>query len=293
MNRPAQPGIRLQKFLADKGISSRRKIEVWIFEGKIRVDGRLAQLGDRVTAHSRISIDGKPLRGKTETTVSRVLVYNKPEGEISTRDDPAKRTTVFRNLPKLRGERWVVVGRLDINTRGLLLFTNNGVLANRLMHPEFGLEREYLCRVFGKVDDAGLETLRQGVELDGELVRFQQVKRQRGEGRNTWYSVIVTEGKYREVRRIWESIGCQVSRLMRVRYGSIVLPKTLKQGEWIELKPAQIDKMMKRDQPDDSEAEMPKVKNKPTLQDKSDRVSPAGKTGGKPKRRSGGGRRAR
>jgi len=277
MQRPQQKGIRLQKFLADRGISSRRKIEVWIEQGKIRVDGRVAQPGDRVTRHSRISIDGKPLRGNTGPRVTRILVYNKPEGEISTRDDPGKRDTVFRRLPRLRVARWVVVGRLDINTRGLLLFTNNGDVANRLMHPEFGLEREYLCRVFGNVSDNDLERLRGGVMLDDQMVNFKEVRRQRGEGRNTWFSVVVTEGKYREVRRLWQSVGCQLSRLVRVRYGNIVLPKGLRQGEWAELKSIQISRLLKQENHPDREAQAADLSDI-ARQDQTRRISPGGRS---------------
>ena len=258
-------GVRLQKHLADRGISSRRKIETLITEQKIRIDGRIAILGDRVTPLSKISINGRPVRGHATPQYARVILYNKPEGEISTRDDPGKRTTVFNKLPKIKGARWIAIGRLDINTRGLLLFTNNGQLANQLMHPAFGLEREYLCRVFGKVDDDALNALMDGVELDGELVKFLQVKRQRGEGSNTWFSVIVGEGKYREVRRMWESVGCQVSRLMRVRYGTVTLPKNLRQGEWIELKSAEVSKLFDGVTPPDSETDNTEsaVENKP------------------------------
>ncbi len=241
---PQRSGIRLQKFLAERGMGSRRKIEGWIAEGKIRVDGHQAQLGDRVDENAKISIDGRPLRGKAQVRTSRVIIYNKPEGEICSRDDPAKRPTVFRHLPKLKGERWVIVGRLDINTRGLLLFTNKGELANQLMHPEFGLEREYLCRIFGKVEASTMTRLTQGVELDGEIIRFQELKRNRGEGSNTWYTVVVTEGKNREVRRLWESVGCRVSRLVRVRYGTTRLPKNLRQGECLELKEAEISRLL-------------------------------------------------
>lgn len=243
-----QPDIRLQKFLADRGLGSRRKIETWITEGRVRIDGKLAQLGDRVNEKTRISIDGRPIRGKQSQKSSRVLLYNKPEGEICSRNDPGRRPTVFRNLPRLRGERWVVVGRLDINTRGLLLFTNNGDLANQLMHPGSDLEREYLCRIFGRVDDAGVERLRSGIDLDGTEVHFKSVKRQRGEGSNTWYSVVVTEGKYREVRRMWEAVGCRVSRLVRVRYGNIILPRNLRQGEWTELKPGAVNRLLESEE---------------------------------------------
>jgi len=232
------PGIRLQKFLADKGYGSRREIEGWITEGKIKVDGKVAQLGDRVSEQNRISVEGRVIRKRVDPVKARVLVYNKPEGEICSRDDPGKRPTVFKHLPRLRGSRWVIVGRLDINTRGVLLFTNNGDLANQLMHPAYGLEREYLCRVFGKVEESAIAKLQDGINLDGETTRFLQVKRQRGEGSNTWYNVIVGEGKYREVRRMWEAVGCRVSRLVRIRYGNVVLPRNLRQGEWSELKPA-------------------------------------------------------
>jgi len=248
MPESAQRGIRLQKYLADKGLGSRRKIETWITEGRIRIDGRAAQLGDRVTEQSRISVNGRPLQRRVDARQTRVIMYNKPEGEICSRDDPGDRPTVFRRLPKLKGSRWVVVGRLDLNTRGLLLFTNNGDLANQLMHPEFGLEREYLCRVFGNVDDAAIRQLTEGIVLDGETAKFLSVKRQRGEGRNTWYNVVVAEGRYREVRRMWESVGCRVSRLVRVRYGSVVLPKTLRQGGIMQLKPTAVSKLSGDDQ---------------------------------------------
>jgi len=242
--RPARPiGVRLQKFLADRGVGSRRRIESWIEEGRIRVDGRAAELGQRVTETSRISVDGRPIRTRAAVGKTRVILYNKPEGEICSRDDPGKRPTVFRKLPKLRGERWVIVGRLDINTRGLLLFTNNGDLANDLMHPSTGLEREYLCRVFGQVSPESLEALVSGVELDGHRAAFSSVHKQRGEGSNTWYSVVITEGKYREVRRMWEAVGCRVSRLVRVRYGGATLSRKLRQGEWEELKPAEIARL--------------------------------------------------
>ena len=247
--RPKRPGIRLQKFLADRGLGSRRKIERWITDGRISVDGRRAQLGDRVNERSKIKIDGRHIRGDISQTSSRVLLYNKPEGEICSRSDPEKRPTVFRNLPKQRGARWVAVGRLDINTRGLLLFTNNGDLANRLMHPGSELEREYLCRIFGKVDENAIERLKSGIQIDGTWIKFKRIKRQRGEGSNTWYNVVVTEGKYREVRRLWEAVDCRVSRLVRIRYGNVTMPKNLKQGEWTELKPSAITRLLEPGSP--------------------------------------------
>ena len=257
MAKPSRTGERLHKHLADLGVESRRTIERWIEQGKIKVNGRVAQLGDKVDSHSRITVDGRPLRSKPNPRPRqpRVILYNKPEGEISTRKDPGNRPTVFRHLPGLKGERWVAVGRLDINTRGLLLFTNDGELANRLMHPRFGMEREYLCRVYGRVNADSLQRLKTGVMLDRKRVRFERVRRQRGQGddggnsgggqpRNSWYSVVVSEGKYREVRRMWEAVGCRLSRLIRVRYGDVILPKTLKPGQWRELKPTAISGLM-------------------------------------------------
>ncbi len=236
-------GERLHKRLAGLGVESRRAIEGWIEQGKISVDGRVAQLGDKVGPHSRIRVHGRPLPLQPAPARPRVILYHKPEGEISTRKDPRNRPTVFRRLPKLKGERWVAVGRLDINTRGLLLFTNDGGLANRLMHPRFNVEREYLCRVYGKVRADAVKRLQEGIPLEGKAVRFQRVRRREqgdGAGRNVWYSVVVSEGRYREIRRMWEAVGCRLSRLIRVRYGDVVLPRTLKPGQWRELKPAAV-----------------------------------------------------
>lgn len=246
-----QPKERLQKYLANRGIASRRTIESWIELGYIKIDGRLAKLGDQVNDSTAISIRGKPLRAKPVTHQVRVLVYNKPEGQICTRRDPQKRPTVFQNLPKLKGERWVVVGRLDINSRGLLLFTNDGQLANKLMHPASELEREYMCRVFGRISPEMLEQLMLGVEMDGQVVRFHQVQYLSGEGQNHWYSVVVKEGKYREVRRMWEAIGGKVNRLIRTRYGLITMPKTLRMGHYVELSQKEIAKLWPTSKQDD------------------------------------------
>ena len=245
MATPSRTGERLHKHLADLGVESRRAIERWIEQGKIKVDGRVAQLGDKFQPGSRITVDGRPLKATPASGRHRVILYHKPEGEISTRKDPEQRPTVYQNLPKLKGERWVAVGRLDINTCGLILFTNDGELANRLMHPRFGMEREYLCRVYGRVNVDALQRLEKGIILDRKRVRFQRVRRHEhgkseNQSRNRWYSVVVGEGKYREVRRMWAAVGCQLSRLMRVRYGDVVLPKTLKPGQWVELKPTEV-----------------------------------------------------
>ena len=235
---------RLQKYLSRIGIASRRRIESWIAEGRISVDGKIAKPGERAGPGSHISIDGRPvrvrsaLRGAAAST--RVILYNKPEGEICSRSDARGRPSVFRRLPALRRGRWISVGRLDINTRGLLLFTNDGDLAHRLMHPSSSIEREYLCRVYGDVSAAMLDSLREGRTVDGRTVKFLRIRRARGEGRNTWFSVVVAEGRYREVRRLWESVGCTVSRLNRIRYGDIVLPRGLRPGDWVELDPGPV-----------------------------------------------------
>ncbi len=253
-------GERLQKVLAARGFGSRRQIEGWISQGRIAVDGKTAQCGDRVTPRSTISIDGKPVRTGPSKTPQRVLLYNKPEGEICARSDPSGRAIVFRNLPLLKGERWIAVGRLDINTRGLLLFTNDGGLAHHLMHPGMGLEREYLCRIFGKPSPSALQKLQGGVQIDGSLLRFHQIRKRPGMNANCWYSVIVKEGKYREVRKMWEAVGCQVSRLARIRYGKIALPRGLKPGTWLELRPPEIRHLANN--PDKGKVLQPKILRK-------------------------------
>ncbi|MEM7195670.1 MAG: pseudouridine synthase [Pseudomonadota bacterium] len=245
MSKARQPGERLQKYLSSIGVGSRRKVDSWIAEGRVRVNGQVAQPGIRVTEKSRISIDGKPVRARAAESKTRFIIYNKPEGEICTRSDPQNRPTVFRQLPRLKGERWVVVGRLDINTRGLLLFTNSGSAANRLMHPSNMVEREYLCRVFGEVNKQTVERLLEGIAIDGRKSSFLKVKRQRGEGRNTWYKVVLTQGRYREVRRLWEKVGCQVNRLVRIRYGPVELPRSLRQGQWSELSAGEVNRLMR------------------------------------------------
>ncbi len=229
---------KLQKVLARAGHGSRREIETMIEAGRVSVDGKVAKLGDRVevTPAMKIRLDGHVLSIKeSEEVVCRVLAYYKPEGELCTRSDPEGRPTVFDRLPKLRGSRWVAVGRLDVNTSGLLLFTTDGELANRLMHPSREVEREYAVRVFGQVDDAKVKQLSKGVQLEDGPAAFRTISFQGGEGLNQWYNVTLTEGRNREVRRLWEAVGVQVSRLIRVRYGDIDLPKGLPRGGWAEL----------------------------------------------------------
>ncbi|MCX8955944.1 23S rRNA pseudouridine(2605) synthase RluB [Erwinia psidii] len=229
---------KLQKVLARAGHGSRREIETMISSGRVSVDGKIATLGDRVEPSKalKIRIDGHLISVAESTEeVCRVLAYYKPEGELCTRNDPEGRPTVFDRLPKLRGARWIAVGRLDVNTCGLLLFTTDGELANRLMHPSREVEREYAVRVFGQVDDDKLKQLSRGVQLEDGPAAFKTLKFSGGEGINQWYSVTLTEGRNREVRRLWESVGVQVSRLIRTRYGDIDLPKGLPRGGWTEL----------------------------------------------------------
>ncbi|MGM3193487.1 23S rRNA pseudouridine(2605) synthase RluB [Dickeya dadantii subsp. dieffenbachiae] len=229
---------KLQKVLARAGHGSRREIESMIEAGRISVDGKIATLGDRVevTRATKIRIDGHVVSVReTEESVCRVLMYYKPEGELCTRSDPEGRPTVFDRLPRIQGYRWVAVGRLDVNTSGLLLFTTDGELANRLMHPSREVEREYAVRVFGEVGDDKIRQLSKGVQLEDGPAAFRSIRYQGGEGLNQWYNVTLTEGRNREVRRLWEAVGVQVSRLIRVRYGDIQLPKGLPRGGWMEM----------------------------------------------------------
>lgn len=235
---------KLQKVLARAGLGSRREIEQLIAQGRVQVNGEPAKLGDRVTGQERIRFNGRLVpREKLVADSRKVLMYHKPVGEISTRDDPEGRATVFDNLPKLGSGRWISIGRLDLNTLGLLLFTNDGELANRLMHPSWAQEREYAVRIFGEVSNDVLKRLQTGVELEDGPAKFESITVRGGEGGNQWFHVTIREGRRREVRRLWESQGVQVSRLIRVRYGPISLPKDLPRGKWRFLEPEQVDAM--------------------------------------------------
>ncbi|MBI6436071.1 23S rRNA pseudouridine(2605) synthase RluB [Proteus mirabilis] len=238
MSDKSQRTEKLQKILARSGHGSRREIEGYLQEGRISIDGVKAKLGDRIDANStaKIRLDGRILSiCEAQKDVCRVLAYYKPEGELCTRSDPQGRPTVFQRLPRLNSARWIAVGRLDVNTSGLLLFTTDGELANRLMHPSREVEREYAVRVFGEIDDAKIRQLTRGVQLEDGPASFRSVSYRGGEGINQWYNVSLTEGRNREVRRMWEAVGVQVSRLIRVRYGDIDLPKGLPRGGWVEL----------------------------------------------------------
>jgi 23S rRNA pseudouridine2605 synthase len=235
---------KIQKVLARVGLGSRRAMEDLILEGRVSVNGHIAKLGDRVSENDQLRVDGRPVKfDSAEESRRRMILYYKPEGEVCTRTDPQGRPTVFDNLPRLKNERWVAIGRLDINSQGLLLFTTDGDFANSLMHPSSGVEREYAVRVHGEVTDQMLENLTTGVQLLDGVARFDEIVDAGGEGTNHWYHVILREGRKREVRRMWETQGVQVSRLIRVRYGSIHLPRSLKAGRWIEVEKEAIDEL--------------------------------------------------
>ncbi|WP_394260876.1 23S rRNA pseudouridine(2605) synthase RluB [Moraxella boevrei] len=235
---------KLQKALARLGLGSRRQMEIVIQEGRVSVNGQVAKIGDRVGQGDEIRVDGRQLRYTAENEKRRrILMYYKPEGEICSSHDPEGRPTVFERLPPLSHDRWVMVGRLDINSTGLLLFTNDGELAHRLMHPSNEVEREYAVRVMGEVTPEILQNLTKGVELDDGLAKFDDIVEKGGEGINRWYQVKLKEGRNREVRRLFESQGLKVSRLLRTRYGTVSLPRELRTGRYMELGRSEIDNL--------------------------------------------------
>ncbi|MCW8385745.1 pseudouridine synthase [Fluoribacter dumoffii] len=236
---------RLQKILSQAGLGSRREMERWIENGWVQVNGKPAKLGDSASGEDKITVKGKlianPLRVRQNV---RILLYHKPVGEISSRHDPKFEKTVFDHLPHLRQGRWVQVGRLDLNTSGLLIFTNNGDLANKLMHPKYGLEREYAVRVHGQVSQEALNNLQKGIELEDGIAKFTRLEFRGGEGANAWYHVTLNEGRNREVRRLWESQGVEVSRLIRIRYGILTMPRFLSRGQCYELSPKEVSEFL-------------------------------------------------
>jgi 23S rRNA pseudouridine2605 synthase len=236
-------GEKLQKVMARMGLASRREIEDWITAGRVKVNGAVASLGVRVDLHDAIAVDGKVIRREESAeSVRRVIIYNKPEGEICTRDDPEGRPTVFDRLPRPKDGRWINIGRLDINTTGLLMFTTDGELANRLMHPSYQMDREYAVRVRGEVDEEMIERLKAGVMLEDGPAKFTDIKvAPGGVGFNHWYHCVVMEGRNREVRRLWESQGVVVSRLKRVRFGPVFITSDLTMGRWREMSQREVD----------------------------------------------------
>jgi 23S rRNA pseudouridine2605 synthase len=242
----AVPTIKLQKALADAGLASRREIEEWIAAGRVSVNGEPAHVGQRVGPVDKVRVNGRLVQLKLAVPrLPRVLLYHKPEGEIVSREDPEGRPSVFEKLPRINNGRWIAVGRLDFNSCGLMLFTSSGDLANRLMHPSYGLEREYAVRVLGQPSEEVMTRLQQGVELEDGLARFNRIDEVGGEGANRWYNVTLAEGRNREVRRMFEAVGLAVSRLMRVRYGPVSLPSNLRRGQWRELEAGDVELLLK------------------------------------------------
>ncbi|EKD70407.1 MAG: hypothetical protein ACD_46C00541G0005 [uncultured bacterium] len=227
---------KIQKILANAGIGSRRQVESWIQEGRITVNGKLATIGDRMTYHDKVCVDGREVKLiKSKNLKTRVLIYYKPEGEMCTRHDPEGRPTIFDSLPLIRNSRWICVGRLDFNTSGLLLITNDGELANKLMHPSSEIEREYAVRIRGDVTPEIIAKFKKGIQLEDGKAVFNQITEAGGTGSNHWYHVTVKEGRNRLVRRLWEACGFTISRLIRIRFGNVYLPAGLKQGRYVEL----------------------------------------------------------
>lgn len=235
---------KLHKVLAQAGMGSRLEMEQLILEGRITVNNEPAHIGQRVQFGDHVKVNGKPIRFRIEAPPARVIAYHKPVGEVVTHDDPQNRPTVFRRLPKLFQGKWQSVGRLDLNTEGLLLFTSSGELANNLMHPRFGLEREYAVRVLGALNKEERQKLLAGVKLDDGMAQFGSIEDGGGEGSNCWYRVTISEGRNREVRRMFEAVGHAVSRLIRIRYGAMVLPRGLKRGAWMELDESDIKSLV-------------------------------------------------
>ncbi|MDV6343280.1 23S rRNA pseudouridine(2605) synthase RluB [Nitrosomonas sp. Is37] len=226
---------KLQKLLAQSGLGSRREMEALIASGQVSINGKVAKLGDRVGSRDLVRVNRRIIRININERLPRIILYHKPEGEIVSRHDPEGRPSVFDKLPQLKSSRWIAIGRLDFNTSGLLIFTTNGVLANRLMHPRFQVEREYAVRIVGRLTPEQKSQLLTGIELEDGLAKFNDLSEQGGEGANRWYHVILKEGRNREVRRLFEALGLTVSRLIRIRFGPIHLPPRLKRGMWHQL----------------------------------------------------------
>lgn len=239
-NAPPEPTQRLHKLMALAGLGSRRDMEEMIASGRVTINGETAKVGAGVTQYDVVRVDSRPLKLNFEPELPQVLIYHKPEGEIVSQDDPEGRASVFDKLPRIKQGKWIAIGRLDINTSGLLIFTNSGELANRFMHPRYEVEREYAVRIFGELTEGQMLTLTQGIELEDGPASFDSISPQGGEGANHWYQVIIREGRNREVRRLFEAFQLPVSRLMRVRFGPVNLPPRVKRGTMLKLEQKQV-----------------------------------------------------
>ena len=277
---PQADSPKLHKVLAQAGLGSRLEMEQLILEGRISVNNEPAHIGQRIQYGDQVKVNGKPIRVRIDPPAARVIAYHKPAGEIVSHDDPQNRPSVFRKLPRLQHGKWQSVGRLDLNTEGLLLLTSSGELANRLMHPRFGLEREYAVRVLGALSNDEKQKLLDGVTLDDGPARFASIEDGGGEGANCWYRVTISEGRNREVRRMMEAVGHAVSRLIRIRYGAMVLPHGLRRGAWIELEEADIRALMKaagaQEQRSGQDPSRPRGRGRP---DRSPRMGGRGQPG--------------
>lgn len=286
--RVLQPQVetpKLHKVLAQAGMGSRLEMEQLILEGRISVNNEPAHVGQRIQYGDQIKVNGKPIRYRIDPPPARVIAYHKPVGEVVTHDDPQNRPTVFRKLPRQVQGKWQSVGRLDLNTEGLLLFTSSGELANKLMHPRFGLEREYAVRVLGALSNEEKTRLLDGVQLDDGVASFGSIEDGGGEGSNCWYRVTISEGRNREVRRMLEAVGHAVSRLIRIRYGAMVLPRGLKRGAWMELDERDIQALLKaagaeRSTKTEARNELPGRPDGRVLPGRGGRAGPAGRSSG-------------
>lgn len=241
------PKERVQKLLAKAGHGSRREIEKWLIAGRLTANDHVLQLGDKIDENTKIFLDGRPLPiHEVFKQACRVLLYHKPEGEVCSQNDPEGRPSVYQRLPRLQKGRWIMVGRLDIPTSGLLLFTTDGELAHRLMHPAYEIEREYAVRVYGDVSEKAMQAMLAGIQFEEGWAKFDSISKQGGTGQNTWYHVILKSGKYREVRRLWESQGLSVSRLIRIRFEQVRLMRTLKAGRYMDLSPGHIVRLAEK-----------------------------------------------
>lgn len=257
----SMPAERIQKVLAQSGFGSRREIEKAIVDERVLVNNKIAKIGQSITLADKIIFNGKPIYLNASNNLPRVLIYHKPEGEIVSENDPKGRANVFQNLPKIKQGKWISVGRLDFNTSGLLIFTSYGELANKMMHPKYEVDREYSVRILGELSDEQMRKFVSGLELEDGIAKFESIYFEGGEGSNKWYRVVLKEGKNREVRRMFEFFDLTVSRLIRVRFGIVILPSHVKRGMHIELTQAEVSRLLKRHEINSNDFNKPQLSN--------------------------------